>query len=98
MLVLSDICVLRKNLFRLVDFFVRMWLACDLKNLNLPEPVFENRFAAALFVLIFGISLVSLCIKIDGVNRHNKDAHALNRCVGLHLFLLLNQFAVIRFG
>jgi len=62
-----------------------MWLACDFENLNLPEPVFLNRFAAALFVFIFGILLVSSCIKIDGVNRRYKDAHAPGRCIEAHL-------------
>jgi hypothetical protein len=32
-----------------------MWLAWDLEKTYFPVPVFLNRFAAALFVLIFGI-------------------------------------------
>jgi hypothetical protein len=32
-----------------------MWLPWDLEKVYLPVPVFLNRFAAARFVLIFGI-------------------------------------------
>ncbi len=49
----------RKDLFLLVVFFVKIWLACDFLKLNFPDPVFLNLFAAALFVLIFGILLSS---------------------------------------
>jgi len=76
MLVLSATCCLRKARFRLVVFLVKMWLAWDFENLNFPVPVFLNRFAAARFVLIFGIPLFSSNKKIDGVNRRYEDAHA----------------------
>lgn len=36
-------------------FFVKIWLAWDFLNLYFPDPVFLNRFAAALLVLILGI-------------------------------------------
>lgn len=54
--VLSIICPFRKDLLRLVVFFVSMWLAFDFAYVNLPEPVFLKRFAAARFVFIFGIT------------------------------------------
>jgi len=45
----------RSARFRLVVFFVSMWLACDFENLNFPVPVFLNLLAAARFVFIFGM-------------------------------------------
>ena len=44
-----------KLLLRLDVFLVKIWLAFDFENTNLPVPVFLKRFAAALLVLIFGI-------------------------------------------
>jgi len=41
--------------FRFLDFLVRMWLACDFAYTTLPFPVTLKRFAAPLFVFIFGI-------------------------------------------
>jgi hypothetical protein len=38
-----------------VVFLVSIWLAFDFEKTNLPAPVFLKRFAAALFVLIFGM-------------------------------------------
>jgi hypothetical protein len=55
MLLLSMTSDFLKERFRLRVFFVRMWLAWDFEYLNLPVPVFLNRFAADLLVLIFGI-------------------------------------------
>jgi len=54
--VLSIMCPFRKDLLRLVVFFVSMWLAFDFEYVNLPEPVFLKRFAAARFVFILGIN------------------------------------------
>lgn len=75
MLVLSATCGLRRERFRLVVFLVKMWLPWDFENLYFPEPVFLNLFAAARFVLIFGIPFSPLN-KIDGVNRRYEDVHA----------------------
>jgi hypothetical protein len=55
MLVLSITFFRRRERFRLRVFLVRMWLPWDLEKVYLPVPVFLNRFAAARFVLIFGI-------------------------------------------
>jgi len=46
---------LRKPRLRLVDFLVNMWEACECPRLNFPEAVLLKRFAAPLFVFIFGI-------------------------------------------
>jgi len=54
--VLSIICFFRKDLLRLVVFFVSMWLPFDFAYVNFPEPVFLKRFAAARFVFILGIN------------------------------------------
>ncbi len=48
-------CFFLKALFRFLVFFVNIWLAWDFENIYFPVPVFLNLFAAALFVLIFGI-------------------------------------------
>jgi hypothetical protein len=45
----------RNDRFRLRVFFVRIWLACDFEYLYLPVPVFLNRLAADLLVLILGM-------------------------------------------
>ena len=46
----------RRCRFRLVVIFVRIWLRYALRRLTFPEPVKLNRFAAARFVFIFGIT------------------------------------------
>jgi len=43
-------------LFLLVVFFVRIWLAYALFLFTLPVPVRLKRFAAPLWVFIFGIT------------------------------------------
>src|SRR6478672_8151695 len=48
--------VCRRLRFRLVAFFVRMWLLLAWPHLNLPEAVFRKRLAAARLVLILGIA------------------------------------------
>lgn len=48
-------CVWRSARLRFVVFLLRIWLPWDLANLIFPDPVRLKRFAAALFVLIFGI-------------------------------------------
>jgi len=45
----------RRFRFRFEVFFVRIWLLNALFRLTLPEPVTENRFAAPLWVFIFGM-------------------------------------------
>jgi hypothetical protein len=49
--------------FTRFDFLRRKWLLPILVLISLPEPVYLNRFAAALYVFIFGIdsSLQSEC-------------------------------------
>jgi len=52
-----------------VVFLVSIWLECDFEKTNLPVPVFLKRFAAALFVFIFGMLYFLLySSKIDGVS------------------------------
>jgi hypothetical protein len=46
---------LRRFLFRLVDFFVRIWEVKALLLLIFPEPVALNLLAAPLFVFILGM-------------------------------------------
>ena len=53
--VASIMAALRRFLFLFVVFFVRIWLLFALNLFSLPVPVTANRFAAAFFVLIFGI-------------------------------------------
>src|SRR5205085_6679415 len=48
--------VCRRLRFRLVAFFVRMWLLLAWPHLYLPEAVFRKRLAAARLVLILGIA------------------------------------------
>jgi len=49
------IWVFRKARLRLVLFLPIKCPACDLRNLTFPDPVLQNRLAAARFVFIFGI-------------------------------------------
>ena len=46
----------RRRRFRFGCFFVRMWLLNALYRFTLPEPVILNRFAAPLWVFIFGMT------------------------------------------
>ncbi len=56
--VASVIAAFLRFLFLLEDFFVKIWLLYALFLFNCPVPVFLKRFAAALFVFIFGIVYV----------------------------------------
>jgi hypothetical protein len=51
--------VLRRLRFLLVVFDVRIWLLYAFPRLTLPVLVTVKRFAAALFVLIFGMEITS---------------------------------------
>ena len=51
----ETISLWRRPRFLLVDFLVRIWLEYALLRFNFPEPVFLKRFAAPLFVFIFGM-------------------------------------------
>ena len=48
---------LRRRLFRLRDFLVKMWLWNGRSQRILPLAVLLNRLAAPLFVFIFGMVL-----------------------------------------
>src|SRR6185369_2376950 len=50
--------VARRPRFRLVGFFVRMWLLNACPHLNLPDAVLRNRLAAARLVFILGMVLL----------------------------------------
>ncbi len=63
--VLSTVCLCRSARLRFVVFFVKIWLAFDFENINLPVPVFLKRFAAARFVLIFGIYIIPLQVLVS---------------------------------
>lgn len=81
---LSMIRLCLKDRFRLVVFLVKIWLPWDFEKTNLPVPVFLNRFAAARFVFIFGISMLSssddLC-KIQCSHGSTKTHMAIRGCV-----------------
>jgi hypothetical protein len=51
--------VLRRLRFLFVVFEVRIWLLYAFPRLTLPVLVTVKRFAAALFVLIFGMEITS---------------------------------------
>ena len=51
--------VLRRLRFLLVVFDVRIWLLYAFPRLTLPVLVTVKRFAAALFVFIFGMEIIS---------------------------------------
>jgi hypothetical protein len=51
--------VLRRLRFLFVVFDVRIWLLYAFPRLTLPVLVTVKRFAAALFVLIFGMEITS---------------------------------------
>ena len=53
-------------LFLFVLFFVKIWLPKAFLLLTFPVDVFRNRFAAPLFVFIFGTpSLLLLCFSLS---------------------------------
>jgi hypothetical protein len=68
------ICPCRRDRFRLVVFFVRIWLAWDLEKAYFPFPVFLNRFAADRFVFILGI--VFLLMVLSESNGYNQKVMA----------------------
>jgi hypothetical protein len=59
-LVASMMFPLRRERLRFLDLLVKMCPPKAFSNLNFPEPVTLKRFAADLFVLIFGILNISL--------------------------------------
>ena len=59
-------------LFLFVDFFVKIWLLYALFLFSFPVPVTLKRFAAALFVLIFGMMYFLLhCAFTECINTRN---------------------------
>src|SRR5690606_29204135 len=58
--------VWRRLRFRLVAFFVRMWLRLAWPALYLPEAVFRKRLAAPRCVLILGIAIVLWVVSSTG--------------------------------
>jgi hypothetical protein len=59
-------CLCRKDRFRFVVFFVKIWLPNDFEKVNFPEAVFLNRFAAARLVFIFGMVSLLYPEKLNG--------------------------------